>query len=502
MKSNVIVGLKVENYKRIVIASITPDRRVMKITGANGSGKSSLIDAIWAPLGGARDLPDEPVRRGAKKSKVTIDLPELTVKWTFTKGKPSIVVTAKDGSKLNSPHKIMKELISSRTYDPGAFITLPTKDQAEILRKIAGIDTRELDAEHDDVFEKRTDANRDVKRLTTERAVVKVPDGAPEKEVSAKDLLAEIQAAESANRERTKRAENAQAINAKIAEMERELETLDAELTHLQDSPGKYTDTGEMNERLADLEESNRGARARKHAGELDALLADATESAETMTARLDAIAAEKVTMADAATYPAEGLTVKEGEVFYNDIPFSQASSAEQLRVAVDIAMAQNPKLRVLHIKDGSLLDSASMLALEEQAEKHDCQVWVEIVDETGEIGVSIEDGHVVENPKRKAKAAEPETVEEPAPTPDPGKESESTDSKCGIWNGHPDGFRGGHPTPAKIKRLAELIATAGAEPQAYCEVAEVESLAQMDMTQYWDAVKMARGFDSTTEGE
>ncbi|OGN52478.1 MAG: hypothetical protein A3K57_05850 [Caulobacterales bacterium RIFOXYA1_FULL_67_7] len=59
--------------------------------------------------------------------------------------------------------------------------------------------------------------------------------------------------------------------------------------------------------------------------------------------------------------------------------------------------MALNPKLRVVRIRDGSLLDSTSMGLVAEMAEQRDCQVWIEKVDETSSIGFVVEDGRLAE---------------------------------------------------------------------------------------------------------
>mgnify|MGYP001295983560 FL=1 len=59
------------------------------------------------------------------------------------------------------------------------------------------------------------------------------------------------------------------------------------------------------------------------------------------------------------------------------------------------MAMAINPKLRVIRIMDGSLLDRQAMAQIEEMARERDFQVWIERVDENGTTGVLIEDGEV-----------------------------------------------------------------------------------------------------------
>ena len=95
------------------------------------------------------------------------------------------------------------------------------------------------------------------------------------------------------------------------------------------------------------------------------------------------------------ADMPVKGLTLKENVVYLNDLPFDQASDADKLRVSCAIAMRQNAKLKVLRIRDGSLLDSDSLALLAEMAKERDYQVWIERVDESGEVGFVIEDGYL-----------------------------------------------------------------------------------------------------------
>ena len=82
----------------------------------------------------------------------------------------------------------------------------------------------------------------------------------------------------------------------------------------------------------------------------------------------------------------------------FGSLPFSQASSSEQLRVSVAIGLALNPKLKVLLIRSGNLLDDDSLKAVAAQAEAAEAQVWVEWVTANAEgVSVMIEDGRVAE---------------------------------------------------------------------------------------------------------
>lgn len=118
--------------------------------------------------------------------------------------------------------------------------------------------------------------------------------------------------------------------------------------------------------------------------------------AAKVITEAMDARERAKRDAIKAAAMPVEGLGFGEGVVTYNDVPFDQASSAEQLRVSMGIAIAANPKLRVIRILDGSLLDADSMRIVSEMAKASDFQVWIELVSMDGHVGVVIEDGAVV----------------------------------------------------------------------------------------------------------
>ena len=93
-----------------------------------------------------------------------------------------------------------------------------------------------------------------------------------------------------------------------------------------------------------------------------------------------------------------DGLGFDESGVTYQGVPFSQASSAEQIRISLAMAMALNPRLRVIRILDGSLLDEDSMTAIRDQVAERDFQVWIERVADPAESAVVIEDGQVAES--------------------------------------------------------------------------------------------------------
>lgn len=120
-----------------------------------------------------------------------------------------------------------------------------------------------------------------------------------------------------------------------------------------------------------------------------------AAESKSVAIATLDD--AHQKALAD-ANFPVPDLTLGDDEILYKGLSLAQASSAEQLRVGLAIAIAANPVMKIMLIHDGSLLDDESMAIVAQMANDHNCQVWLEKVSsDAGECSVIIEDGMIQE---------------------------------------------------------------------------------------------------------
>jgi len=154
-------------------------------------------------------------------------------------------------------------------------------------------------------------------------------------------------------------------------------------------------DPADLDEQIAGAEDVN--AKVRANAAKEKALAAVETlrEKSREKTARLNAIDEERAKILAAATFPVPGLSIENGAVTFGGIPLDQASQAEAIRVSFGVAAALNPRIRIVMVRDGSLLDADSMAALAAAAAEHDVQVWVERVGDTDEGAIVIEDGTV-----------------------------------------------------------------------------------------------------------
>lgn len=418
-----IVNLVAENYKRLVAVDITPDGNIVTLSGRNAQGKSSVLDAIFAALAGgeASRATKQPIRDGQDVAVVRLDLGDyiVTRRWTDDDAGSLTVETppTADGrkQKYSSPQKLLDELVGKRAFDPLAFTRMSPAEQVATLVSTVDLpfDPAELDRERAGVFDQRTEINRTVKQLEGQLAGTPKPvDGTPDVEVSAADVIAEFEKARGHNADIDNKMRSlelmqgtAERAAARVVSLEAELVEArataerakadhEAKLAELKAGPERI-DTAEISERLQKVEQTNAAVRAGQEHRRVATQLAAKREEAARFTLELQAIDKRKSDALAAVKFPVSGLSFDESGVLYNGIPFAQASAAEQLRVSAALAMASNPQLRILQVRDGSLLDSDSMKVLTELAEQNDFQVWVEVVDESGQVGIVIEDGQV-----------------------------------------------------------------------------------------------------------
>ncbi|MEW5876072.1 MAG: hypothetical protein AB1752_12940, partial [Candidatus Zixiibacteriota bacterium] len=155
-------------------------------------------------------------------------------------------------------------------------------------------------------------------------------------------------------------------------------------------------DTTEIDAQIAAASETNvkieRAAQYRERRKKLGAM----AQEISGLTNNIEALDKQKADALAAAQFPIDGLCFADGDVSYNGVLFDQLSSAEQVRVSLAMAMSMNPKLRVILIKDGSLLDETSLGIIREMAQERGFQIWLEVVGNRADATVIIEDGAVV----------------------------------------------------------------------------------------------------------
>jgi DNA repair exonuclease SbcCD ATPase subunit len=435
-----IVRFFAENVKRIKVVEVVPqkDASMVVIGGQNDAGKSSCLDAIEMALAGARSHPAEPLRKGAKSGRVVLDLGDIIVTRTFTRGDTALVVESKAGKKFAGPQAMLDKLYGELTFDPLEFERQDVKKQAETLRKLVGLDFSDLDKVREKLYADRTLENKTLGMLQASLAGIERYEDAPEAEVSVQALSAELEAAEAISRQAQEAAraaaERHQALGAakasregaeaEVQRLERQLAAAkeraeqlqvaeDAALTALQAAQAAamaaerlVPDTAPLHASLKAAEGLNEKVRANASYAAQEAALVEQRRSCEDLTHQIEAVDEEKARRLADAAYPVPGLSMSEaGDVLFSGIPFEQASTSDRIRVSVAMGLALHPKLKVLLVRDGSLIGEKKLQVIEEMVREAGAQLWLEMMQEepSGRTTVFIEDGMVAAKKKEKA---------------------------------------------------------------------------------------------------
>lgn len=430
-----IVKLVARDVLRLTAVEIEPSGNVVTLGGRNGAGKSAVLDSIALALGGKRATPEVPIRRGAKRAEVVLDLGDLVVERVITQGGDRLIVKGADGQPVRSPQAALDRIVGAIAFDPLSFARMPAREQAETLRALVGLDTSGLDAERERVFAERTQVNRDGQALRARVDAMPHHDDAPEAEVSVAALAEELdrRGKIAVQNERLRREEQqavevadrqgieVQRLTDELATARRRLAEADAQAKLAMDATVGLVDpdVSGLLAQIAGAEAANRKGRENAAHKGATAELETARATSQALTTRLDVIDAAKRVALVAAKFPVPGLGIDpDGAVVFGGLPFAQASSAEKLRTSVAMACAANPELRVFFVRDGSLLDADGLRLIAEMAAQHDAQVWIEDARTTSSEAVIIEDGHVAG------------FVDEPAPA----MPSPSDGSGLDIW--------------------------------------------------------------------
>lgn len=148
-----IIEMRAENFKRISLVQIAPEGGLVQVTGANAQGKTTVLDAFWAALGGLEAIPNDPVRTGKTGGLIRLKIGtgkdvQYIVERRLVPGpgkQPQIIVRGPDGAKYPSPQELLNGFMGQIAFDPIHFMNMKPKEQFAMLRGIVTLDV-DMDA--------------------------------------------------------------------------------------------------------------------------------------------------------------------------------------------------------------------------------------------------------------------------------------------------------------------------------------------------------------------
>jgi hypothetical protein len=409
--------------------------RSLIISGRNEVGKSRFINLLLSGLD-SKNQPTEIISKGAEKgySKVVIAgelngrQEEYSVEMFFTPKNQSgrIVLTDKDGNKVNSPKEVLKGIVGNISFDINKFLSDTKANKIKILKELSGVrvDIDKIEMSRKKIFDDRTFLNRKVEEdeavmnnhgLTPDEIdtfsepIDIAPVQAELDTISAKitqwnDIKIKTENFRVSVVEYTKKKsdnlENIEYLLKQIQDLKDANDKLDtsiseatekhmAGLTWLNKTP--EPNAQEISARLSNASLHNQNHEKVKALSERQKALLKDKQAIQKYTSDIEKLDADKDKLIANSKLPVKGLSFSDSDIFYKGLPLEhkQINSATILDIGVEISMALNPNLKAIFIHEGSLFDKKSLAALIKKVEARGYQVICECVSDSDELDIT-----------------------------------------------------------------------------------------------------------------
>lgn len=405
-----ITSLQLENVKRVRAMYLEPTQDGLTIIGGrNKQGKTSVLDAIAWALGGAKNAPSRPQSDGAMTPphvRLTLDNGLVVER----KGRNSNL-TVVDPSGKKAGQTLLDSFVSQFALNLPAFLNAGRKEKAEVLLDILGIgpELKRLEDEAAKIYNERHGIGQVA--LSKRKHADELPEfpDAPEVPYSISDLVREQQDILARNGEKQRLRLQLQTLEAdearqreRIVDLQKQVEAavqglneLVQQLETARKSEANLTEesTAEIEESIANVEGIN--AQVAANAAKAAALdeATDLERQYATLTARLEAVRQERLSLLEGAQLPLTGLAVENGELYFKGQPWDGMSSAEQLMVAVAIVRRLKPECGFVLVDKLEQMDLDSLKEFGAWLEEQGLQCIATRVSTGSECQLIIEDG-------------------------------------------------------------------------------------------------------------
>jgi hypothetical protein len=405
-----INALEVENLKRVKAVRLDCTGQALTVIGgANGEGKTSVLDAIAYALGGERYRPSKAERDGS------LVPPEIKV--TLSNG---IVVERKGKNcalKVTDPQgnrggqKLLDAFVHQFALDLPKFLNASAREKAETLLQVIGVgeELARLEQAEQRIYSERHATGQIADRKQKFADELPAFADAPYVPVTAAELIREQQEILARNGENQRKRQRVDrlamdlkaidgevaSLRGRLAEAEKRQAVIAADYETASKSASELEDasTAEIEQRLAEIDETNAKVRANLDKAKAIEDAASHRKQYDELTARLDETRREKTALLDGADLPMPGLSVAEGALFYRGQPWDGMSGAEQLQVATAIVRRLNPDCGFVLLDKLEQMDLRSLRQFGDWLESEGLQAIATRVSTGDECSIIIEDG-------------------------------------------------------------------------------------------------------------
>jgi len=425
------ISLDVENFKNIDKFHINIGGRSFLFFAKNAGGKSTLIQAMMSPMD-KKVLPSEPIKQGEERARVTHKIggminglyQEYTMDLYFTPGDKSgrLSITNEKGEAMKSPSTMIKSIIGNISFDVTGWLHDTKAKKLETIKTLTG-----KGVEIDVINKKIKDIKEDIKfkkaKASDLEGSINNHEFTPEEveiysaEVDIKSIQEEMNAI-------AKNQETWDGINNKIEGFKKDLLTsennlikankeierlhqaikdqevlIDSEKTNI-DKLEKNIKNGkawiektvrpsveEVNKRLNEAVIHNQKF---ERIGRLQEQRRDMISTRQLIDVKqndIDNLEAERSEIISSSQLPVKGLKFTDEEILLDGIPLEegQVNTAKLMEISIDIAIALNPNLKIIFIKDGNAFDKANLEKIVNKIEDAGYMAVIEMVSYEGD---------------------------------------------------------------------------------------------------------------------
>lgn len=424
-------SISIENFKNITSKKVEINGQSLFIIGGNGKGKSSFCQALLSPLD-AKLVPTKPIKEGEERATIELIMSGLIhgeekkyfvdLYFTPDNGRGRLVVRNEKGDTIKSPSTTLKSILGQITFDIFQFLNQSKNDKIATLKKLTG-KGKEIDLLTMDIKEKKDKLKAlkdNIEGKESQLKNIQFSKEEVEKYAEPIDIaplhqkLANVsQAIENYNKVKSGvdyRTSQIMVLNNQIKNSEsridqlklqiseeidkittnqQTIESYDAEIKKGQAWLDKATEPNPqaISEEITNASLHNENNRKINELAEKQREIINGKKDLQTKKIELQSVETKRKKIIEDSQLPVEGLTFTEDDILINDLPLEdgQINTAKLIDVGVEIAMALNPTLRCIFIKDGSLLDNDTLKTVLGKCEERGYQIIVEKVSENGD---------------------------------------------------------------------------------------------------------------------
>lgn len=411
--------IKSENFKKLNVELALKGNSVT-VTGKNESGKSSFIDSIFKTLTGAK-IKGEPVQLGKSqaKNKVVIrqdDGSTITVERTYSDNKTSLSVKLNGSQAVKSPQSFLDATLGEISFDPLIFVNKTPIEQKRFLMELLNLDLTEFEERKAEVNSELLSINNDLKKISGELEDLPLL----EKEYKFMDSEKVVQEAERINDLKKQISDIDNKIemsNNKIESYETQAKDIQKQISDLQNKYKltlksidegkdyiktlevdkkkiKVPETESLEDQIKEINTNNEYYRSQQERISKQKEFESAEIMKSDTLAKIKVIEKERNKKIAEVKMPIPGLEFIDTGLSYQGLPLTEdnVSTSRIIELGIRISIAMNPKLRIMQIKDGSLLDDDMLKVINQIVKDNDYQLFVEKVSNDKELGFIIDE--------------------------------------------------------------------------------------------------------------